>query len=81
MCKEIPIKVEFEGTYNAIATFLDQMSKLERIVNMKSVEMKPKGKKVTAEGAKKLAIKTMIVTYMFAGVGSTASKGGKKKRK
>jgi type IV pilus assembly protein PilO len=37
---EVPIKVEFTGTYHEIGMFFDRVSKLSRIVNMGEFEMK-----------------------------------------
>jgi type IV pilus assembly protein PilO len=37
---EVPISVQFEGTYHEIARFFDSVSRLPRIVNMGSLDMK-----------------------------------------
>jgi type IV pilus assembly protein PilO len=37
---EVPIAVQIEGTYHEIAKFFDSISRLPRIVNMGSLEMK-----------------------------------------
>lgn len=75
ICKELNIEVEFSGTYSNLATFLDQVSKLERIVGVKSMKMTPKGKGKSAAVAKEgeavvtqdITTSTTMVTYMFTG--------------
>jgi len=37
---EVPISVELEGTYHEIARFFDSVSRLPRIVNMGTIQMK-----------------------------------------
>ena len=37
---EVPIRVEFLGTYHQVGVFFDRLSKLSRIVNMKEFTMK-----------------------------------------
>ncbi len=74
ICNEISIDVEFMGLYNDIATFFDQVSKLERIVNVRSLEFVPQKKeKKTAEAeagtAGNILVKAQMITYMFAGGG------------
>jgi len=75
-CNAIPIKVNFVGDYHDIAIFLDQVSKLERIMNVRALDLKPKGKK-----SKKLAAKTTIVTYKLSAPRKAKGKGKRKKGK
>jgi len=68
---EIPIDVQFVGSYNDIAMFFDQISKLERIINVKTLDLAPSSgasKKGPVSGtSNNLTARVKIVTYMFAG--------------
>jgi len=88
ICKQIALEVELTGTYNNIAVFLDQLSKLERIVGVSSLQLTP-NKKKTKKGAaasassaeQDLKASTKLVTYMFAGRSAAPPQKGEKGKK
>jgi len=59
--QQIFIEVDFWGDYHRIATFLDQISKLERIINVEKLTLDPTG------GYNNLKASVKLVTYMFGG--------------
>lgn len=61
---EVPIEIEIEGRYHDIARFFDLMSKLPRIVNMGSLEIKVAGE--TAD-ATRLKVSGTATTFRFVG--------------
>ncbi len=62
--KQIFITTDFTGNYHHIAMFLDQLSKLERIINVSTLSLAPVGKGSHAE---KIKANVKLVTYMFGG--------------
>ena len=62
--KQISITVNFTGNYHNIATFLVQISKLERIINVSTLSLTPVTKGSHAE---KIRADVKLVTYMFGG--------------
>jgi len=65
ICREIELDVNLVGDYHSMARFFDQVSKLERIVNVRKLEFEPaKGK---TDKGKKLKAKVTMITYKFAG--------------
>ena len=70
---EIPVSIEVSGNYHDVAVFFDRVGRMDRIVNILNVSMKPiKGLSTT------LVTKCDAVTYSFRG-SSNASKPKKKK--
>lgn len=59
--QQIFIDINFSGDYHRIATFLDQISKLERIVNVERLVLDP------TSGFSNLGAGVKLVTYMFGG--------------
>lgn len=59
--QEIGIAVDLTGPYHRIAQFLDQISKLERIVNVQKLALDP------SKGTENLKATIKLVTYMFGG--------------
>lgn len=59
---EIPISIEIKGPYHNIGYFLDQVSKLERIVTVDSIKM---GSPKEEEGEMLLASSCTLLTYRF----------------
>ena len=59
---EVPITVQLEGTYHEIARFFDSVSRLPRIVNMGSIDMK-----VTSASASetRLVVSGTATTFRF----------------
>jgi type IV pilus assembly protein PilO len=72
---EIPVSIEVSGNYHDVAIFFDRVGRMERIVNILNVSMKPvKGLSTN------LVTKCNAVTYSFRGP-SNASNNNKKKKK
>lgn len=63
---EVPIAIELEGTYHEIARFFDLVSRLPRIVNMGTLDMK-----VAAESQEEttLSVKGTATTFRFVSQG------------
>lgn len=74
---EIPVDIEVRGKYHDVAVFFDKVGKMERIVNILDVSMRP-----VKRNSNILNTKCVAVTYRFKGIGDdTASKSKKKKKK
>lgn len=59
--QQISIQVTFQGEYQRIAQFLDQISKLERIINVDNLSLDPTRDSSTIKASVKL------ITFMFGG--------------
>ena len=59
---EIPVAIEVGGSFHEVAMFFDKVGRMERIVNILDVSMKPVGELST-----KLATVCTAVTYRFKG--------------
>jgi type IV pilus assembly protein PilO len=59
---EIPVSIEVSGTYNNVAVFFDKVGRMERIVNILNVSMKPVKERSTT-----LTTTCDAVTYRFKG--------------
>jgi type IV pilus assembly protein PilO len=70
---EIPVSIEVSGTYHDVALFFDRVGRMERIINILNVSMKPVSERSTV-----LTTTCDAVTYRFKG-DSNDSKQGKKK--
>ena len=70
---EIPVSIEVSGTYHDVAVFFDRVGRMERIINILNVSMKPVSERSTV-----LTTTCDAVTYRFKG-DSNVSKQGKKK--
>lgn len=74
---EIPVSVEVSGGYHDVALFFDKVGRMERIVNILDVSMKP-----LKEGSTNLITTCDAVTYRFKGeADEKADKRKNKKRK
>jgi type IV pilus assembly protein PilO len=76
---EIPVSIEVSGTYHDVAVFFDRVGRMERIVNILNVSMKP-----VKERSTDLITKCDAVTYRFKGgsdVDADAKVETKKKKK
>ncbi|MEE9610799.1 MAG: type 4a pilus biogenesis protein PilO, partial [Desulfatiglandales bacterium] len=76
---EIPVSIEVSGTYHNVAAFFDRVGRMERIVNILNVSMKPVKARSTT-----LITQCDAVTYRFKGgsdVGATRKKKKKTKKK
>jgi type IV pilus assembly protein PilO len=69
---EIPFSLEVNGQYHDVAVFFDKIGKMERIVNITEITMKP-----VAELSTNLNTKCEAVTYRFKG--QVDEKPGQKK--
>ena len=66
---EVPIALEFYGSYHELATFFDRLSRLSRIVNITQLDMKLE----SGSGDRpKLQIKGVATTFQFLSSSSTA---------
>ena len=59
---EIPVSLEVSGPYHNVAVFFDKVGRMERIVNILNVSMRP-----TQERSTTLVTKCDAVTYRFKG--------------
>ncbi len=74
--KEIPVSIRVEGTYHNVARFFDSVGRMDRIVNILDVSMKPKQALST-----ELITSCRAVTYQFVPDAPKEKKGGKGKKK
>ena len=71
---EIPVSIEVSGNYHNVAVFFDMVGRMERIVNILNVSMKPAKARST-----NLITTCDAVTYRFK-AGSDVKANGKKKK-
>ncbi len=69
---EIPVSIEVNGEYHGVATFFESVAELNRIVNIKDIEVAPE-----KEGGR-LVAKCTAVTYKF--IEASESKTDKSKK-
>ena len=75
---EIPVDIMISGPYHNVGHFLDQVSKLERIVTVDNISMGSPRK----EGPEMiLQSNCKMTTYRFTGIGSSAGKAGPGKKR
>jgi len=82
---DIPIEIEVFGRYHSYVLFCDKIARLNRIVNVKDIQIsrKPKKKKKDGQGAKdmgKLNISCTAVTYKFLDVPVVVPDASEKKK-
>ena len=70
---EIPVSIEVSGNYHSVAVFFDKVGRMERIVNILDVSMKP-----VKDRSTDLITQCKAVTYRFKG--STDANVDKKKK-
>lgn len=70
---EIPVGIEVSGGYHDVAVFFDKVGRMERIVNIHDVSMKP-----TAERSTTLITRCNAVTYRFKGISDEDAQDKKK---
>jgi type IV pilus assembly protein PilO len=73
---EIPVSMEVSGNYHNVAVFFDKVGKMERIVNILDISMKPIKLRSTS-----LTTKCSAVTYRFKRKADEKAETGKKKKK
>jgi len=73
---EIPVSIEVSGTYHNVAVFFDRVGRMERIVNILNVSMKPIQDRSTT-----LVTNCDAVTYSFKGPTDANQKNQKKQKK
>ncbi|MBW1801406.1 MAG: type 4a pilus biogenesis protein PilO [Deltaproteobacteria bacterium] len=73
---EIPVSIKVTGPYHNVAVFFDRVGRMDRIVNIFNVSMKPVKKRSTT-----LTTTCNAVTYRFKGTSSAKKKKTKKKKK
>ena len=73
---EIPVSMEVSGSYHNVAMFFDKVGKMERIVNIIDISMKPVKSRST-----NLTTKCSAVTYRFKRKADEKAEKGKKKKK
>ncbi|MCI5130205.1 MAG: pilus assembly protein PilO [Candidatus Electrothrix sp. EH2] len=76
---EIPISIQITGPYHNVGFFLDQVSKLERIVTVKDIDMS--GPPEPVEGEMILSSNCNLLTYRFLSEEERAQAEEKKKGK
>ncbi|MCF8061414.1 MAG: type 4a pilus biogenesis protein PilO [Deltaproteobacteria bacterium] len=74
--KEIPVSIRVEGTYHNVARFFDSVGRMDRIVNILNVSMKPE-KVLSTE----LVTSCQAVTYQFTAEEPKQDDNKKKKKK
>ena len=72
---QIPVSMEVSGSYHNVAVFFDKVGKMERIVNILDISMKPIKSRSTS-----LTTKCSAVTYRFKRKADENAEKGKKKR-
>ena len=73
---EIPVSIVVSGSYHDVALFFDRVGKMERIMNIINVSMKPTKSRSTT-----LVTNCQAVTYRFKGESDAKPTKTKKKRK
>jgi type IV pilus assembly protein PilO len=73
---EIPVAIEVSGSYHNVASFFDAVGRMERIVNILDVSMKP-----VKERSTQLITKCTAVTYRFKGDSDVKDQKKKDKKK
>jgi type IV pilus assembly protein PilO len=73
---EIPVAIEVSGSYHNVASFFDAVGRMERIVNILEVSMKP-----VKERSTQLITKCTAVTYRFKGDSDVKDKKKNDKKK
>lgn len=58
--KEIPISLELKGTYHNVAIFFEKVGRMDRIMNIQNVNMKPVSPRLT-----ELNVTCEAITYTF----------------
>jgi len=74
--KEIPVSIRVEGNYHNVARFFDSVGRMDRIVNILNVSMKPKKALQTD-----LVTSCKAVTYQFTAEPPKKKKKKKKRKK
>lgn len=59
---DVPVKLKIEGSFHEVATFLDRIGKLNRIVNVRDITM---GSPIERSGKIVLTVDGTAVTYRF----------------
>ena len=72
----LPVSIEVSGSYHDVATFFNKVGKMERIVNILNVSMRPQKARSTM-----LITKCEAVTYRFKGSSDEKAKKTRKKKK
>jgi type IV pilus assembly protein PilO len=75
---EIPVDITIKGPYHNLGYFLDQVSKLERIVTVDNISM---GGAKKEGGELLLNSRCRLTTYRFTGIQKQAPQKGKKGRR
>ena len=73
---EIPVSIVVSGTYHDVALFFDRVGRMERIMNILNVTMKPRKRRSTT-----LVTNCQAVTYRFRGEADVQPKKTKKKKR
>jgi len=73
---EIPVGIEVSGKYHDVAVFFDKVGRMERIVNILDVSIKPVKERSTT-----LVTTCDAVTYRFKGLADEKAEDGKKPKK
>lgn len=73
---EIPVAIEVNGNYHNVATFFSKVGRMERIVNILDVSMKPE-KELSTD----LKTRCTAVTYRFKSKADEEKEKSKKKKK
>jgi type IV pilus assembly protein PilO len=74
---EVPIDVKVEAQYHSLGSFLDRVSKLERIVNVSDIRVTPLAPSAQ-RGDRSIAAEMKATTYTFLEKGGAASAPEKK---
>jgi type IV pilus assembly protein PilO len=59
---EIPVSIQVSGSYHNVAVFFDKVGRMDRIINILNVDMKPEKERATT-----LTTRCDAVTYRFKG--------------
>jgi len=74
---EVPIDVKVEAQYHSLGSFLDRVSKLERIVNVSDIRVTPLSG-TAQRGDRSIVAEMKATTYTFLEKGGAASAPEKK---
>jgi type IV pilus assembly protein PilO len=70
---EVPIEMRVEATYHTLGSFLDRVSKLERIVNVSDIKIAPLAASQVQRSGRSVVAELKATTFTFLEKGGSAS--------
>ena len=74
---EVPVNIEVEGTYHQVATFFDELGRMDRIVNVGEFDMQ---NPVVAEESIVLNTSVVATTFRFLSEAERGERRGEKEK-